>query len=556
MVEDYVYDQDRYKVLAGRRFFIANELVFPPAANPKRDGFYRTVFGGFSLNSQVYARSNEGMNLALRRLTAVRFPDGRPGDPYALRSVTHKRLFMAQRTFFVNHAGFFQMLQTQMAQYFEGYTDKDTELREHHADPHPKVKGRIHAYDQLCATGERYLPYFGMRHVKYKQKGEEQAKRGKKPRGIGDLGIPTSLEGFRLMSFFKVGLSSIKIVYLGGVMQFVKAPTPDLMRDAFDNLINLRYRYFIVIFSDDSVLAYRDVHGKHIIANLDITSCDASHGPSVFKSFVDVFPPHLRDEARELVGQCRQPFTVTDVNDHRNRVTFRSNVPLLFSGSTITTGINTLAVCAIAASIAESIDSGLPVHELVATASERAGYRVTVDPCEDYSHIQFLKHSPAYDTEGRLQSVLNLGVFLRSAWQCCGDLPGRGSLRSRGRSFQRELLQGMFPHLHSPVIDAMKARLRDASPNASMMRMVRGLLAYKVVPEGASFSLTTAEQFRRYSTAGPHATMDQGEIDRLVYAMSHMDFGDHYGDSGVAKVAMRDYGLDCRFGWPAHQTRD
>jgi hypothetical protein len=495
------------------------------------------------------------MNLALRRLTAVRFLDGRPGDPYAVRSVTHKRLFMEQRTFFQNHAGFFQMLREQMAPHFEGYTDMDTELREHHADPHPKVKGRIHAYSQLCASGERYVPFYGMQRVEYKQKGEEQAKDGKKPRGIGDLGIPASLQGFRLMSFFKEGLSSIKIVYMGGVMQFVKAPTPDSMRDAFDNLINLRYRFYIAIFSDDSVLAYRDVHGKLIIANLDITSCDASHGPAVFDSFVDVFPPNLRDDARELVGQCRQPFTVTDVNDKRNRITFRSNVPLLFSGSTITTGINTLAVCAIAASIAESLDSGLPPHELIGRASERAGYRVTVDICDFYPQIQFLKHSPAYDTTGKLQSVLNLGVFLRSAWQCCGDLPGRGPIRDRARSFQRAFLQGMFPYLHSPVIDQMKRRLDDAAPSLSMMRMVSGITAYKVSSEGTSFSLTTAELFRRYSCPGDPAGMDQGEIDRLVYAMSHMDFGDHYADSGVSKIATRDYGLGCRYGYPAHTPR-
>jgi hypothetical protein len=540
--------------LSGRQYFINNELAFPPTPNAKGDGFYRTVFGGFSLSSIVYARSNQGMNLALRRLTAVRFLDGRPGDPYSVRSVTHKRMFMEQRTFFVNHAGFFLKLRKQMEPHFEGYTDMDTELRQHHADPHPKVKGRIHAYHQLNATGERYSPYYGLRAVKYKQKGEEQAKPGKKPRGIGDMQIPASLQGFRLMGFFKTALSD-EIEYLGGIMQFVKAPTPALMTHVFDNLINLRYRYFIAIFSDDSVLAYRDMHGNIITANLDISSCDASHGPSVFDAFVDVFPARIRDDALQLVGQCRQPFVVTDVNDYKRRVTFRSNVPLLFSGSTITTGINTLAVCAIAASIAESIDSGLPPTELITSAAERAGYRVTVEICHDYAQIQFLKHSPAYCTRGVLRSVINLGVFLRSAWQCCGDLPGRGPLRARGRSFQRELLQGMFPHLRTPLVDAMKLRLSDAAPSAASRRMVSGQLLYKVSADGESFSLTTAEQFRRYSTVGTCPHMDQGEIDRLVYAMSLMDYGDHYADSGVAKIAMRDYGLDCRYGYPAHFVR-
>jgi len=551
-----VFDEDRFRVLRGHRFFRDGVITFPSCAVPYRDKSYRTVFGGFSTNSVVYAKTNTGSAKAAWRLLAVRFVNGNPGDPYAVRSVTHKALFQAQSVFIINHRAAFESVASLMRPFFEGYTNMDEELRAHHADPHPKVKARINAYNQLIQDGTWCSPLW-LEEVLYKPKGQEQAKPRKKIRGIGDMGVAASLQGFRLMHFFKVALSSVKIPHLGGIIWFCKSPTPDLMIDAFDNLINLKHRFFLVLFSDDAVISYRDHGGSVITANLDISSCDASHGPGMFQAFLSLFPSRCAGDAARLVQQCCLPFRVTDVNDRRRKVVLQSNTPLLFSGSSITTGINCVAVISIGFAIAESVGAPLGPTELLTAAAARAGYVITIDLCRDYSHIQFLKHSPAYDTHGELRAVPNLGIYLRSAWQCNGDLPGHGPLQPRAEAFQLAYLNGMYPRIRSPFIDAQKAIVAHATSSKKLDSAIQRMLTYKVESGAVNFELTTRELFRRYTTPdGVNEPMSLASCDYFCESTAHMAYGLHYADVATEVILRKDYGLGIRTGYPPHYPRN
>jgi hypothetical protein len=290
---------------------------------------------------------------------------------------------------------------------------------------------------------------------------------------------------------------------------------------------------------------------------LDISSCDASHGPGMFQAFLSLFPSRCTGDAQRLVQQCCLPFRVTDVNDRRRKVVLQSNTPLLFSGSSITTGINCVAVITIGLAIAESIGQQLGPTELLTAAAARAGYVITIDLCRDYSHIQFLKHSPVYDTHGKLRAVPNLGIYLRSAWQCNGDLPGHGPLKPRAEAFQRAYLNGMYPRISSPFIDSQKAIVAHATTSKKIDKAIQRMLTYKVEAEGDHFELTTHELFRRYTTPdGVNAPMSFASCDYFCYSTALLGFGMHYADHATEVILRKDYGLGIRTGYPSHYTHN
>jgi len=298
----------------------------------------------------------------------------------------HDLLFANQSGFVSSHLNFVGTLSDLYAPHFVEYTDHFTEAREHHADVHPKRLLRIDAYQSMIEDGRIFTcPTWIERAVTGKEKPDEIAKPGKYPRIIGDYGTEASLLGFRLVEFLKKAQEFEPIEYLGGHMVFCKSPEPDKLVGIFEKLISPPGRYFFVYFSDDSCLSVRE--GNHVFMyNLDISSCDSSHGPEVFRQFMRLFPDRADEAATLLVEQCFTPVKIMSVDNPRDYLTLQPVTPFLYSGSTITTAINNFACVLFMASIAERGDF---TPDGIISGAAYAGYILTVQQCSTYMRYSF-----------------------------------------------------------------------------------------------------------------------------------------------------------------------
>jgi len=425
-------------------------------------------------------------------------------------------------------------------QYVLGrFTTMHQETVLHYADKHPKMRLRIQAYLELVESGEIAQDLW-LKSVTYKFKKDEIAKPGKFGRMIGDLGVAASLQGFVLMELLKDAMEKEPIHINGGMIYFCKKPKQSVLTWVFSELIAPSGRFFFVLFSDDSCLSIR-VNGKVHMFNLDISSCDASHGPELFKLFENLSSEtNIAEVLHILVEQCRLPIKVRDVNHKSRRVQLEYVHPRLYSGSTITTAINNLANILIAVAISEADFSNGNVGDIVTTAALRSGYVITSEKCETYHDLQFLKHSPVIDEEGNLRPLLNIGVLLRMSGTCRGDLPGRKteSLTDRAQLFQQGLLQGAYPRVSFPLIDNMK---RQPSPTLStrthdqVNSRIKKMFEHKVNAD-EFFSVDSVEMWQRYR-------LTEQQIFEVEEVFGNMTVRQHLSSQALGQILQIDYGL-------------
>ena len=153
--------------------------------------------------------------------------------------------------------------------------------------------------------------------------------------------------------------------------------------------------------------------------------------------------------------------------------------------------------------------------------------------------MQFLKHSPVFDVDGKIRAVLNIGVLLRASGVSKGDLPGRGDLRLRAQAFQGALLQGMYPRMHTPMIDNMKGACLP--PTAAATAAVQKMLEHKTAHEDADehYTIDTHQLLKRYR-------LTPLQEHTLTDVFGKMTYGQHLCDSAVDAVLNLDYGLRCQ----------
>jgi hypothetical protein len=412
------------------------------------------------------------------------------------------------------------------------------ECIEHHADPHVKRAERVAAMRDLLEQNKIHdrLWYCEGKETEYKFKKFEFAKPGKPGRMIGNLHCPASLQGFRLTNFMKYAVAENPVETLGGVLEFVPVPSARELERVFSQLEAPTGRFYMCYFSDDSCLALRTESGEILRCNLDISSCDASHTQALFDLLVEVTPHQYRDDMRVLVEQCKTTIKIYDQSDHSRYVRLKPKHARLYSGSTLTTLINNLANVLIGRAIAEA-----PIRSYadIVTAARRVGYVVTCEPCADIRKIQFLKHSPVYDTTGRMRALLNMGVLMRLTGTCKGDLPGSKceTLKSRAERFQAALLQGAYPRVSTPFIDRLKRNVSHATPTQKQTAAVERELFGKVDQRADErYSLSSEELWRRYD-------LTELEIVELEDGFASCGYGDHFQSTGAEKVLRLDYNL-------------
>lgn len=444
-----------------------------------------------------------------------------------------------QKSFISTHTQQLAELRRQMCAHYAHF-DMHDEAREHHADPHPKALLRIAAYNAALESGNMGSKTWFEFRPNYKMKKDEVAKHLKAPRCIGDLGVLASLAGFRMTKYMKQAMASVDYVVNGIRFIFCPSPKYTALKKIFELIVNPEERGTFVCFSDDSCLGIRQPDGTYFWANLDISSCDKSHTDHLFEAFHDLSPD--AQCADVLLAQCKAPIKIYPIKDgktdRRDYLVVRPQGYFLYSGSTITTMLNNLANFLIFLAIAEleviTIDS-------LKTAASRAGYLITVEYCERVQEIQFLKHSPAYDTSGVMQPLLNVGVYLRSSGRCRGDLPGRGCIRKRAAIFHHQFTHGMYPRVSTPFINnhlEAEAHTITDRHQRHLDRVISTLTAYKVVKEeeDPTLTFTTDEFFARYN-------LDALDLTDMIESSQTTGYGWHFATEASRKILLMDYSL-------------
>lgn len=510
---------DSLRATVGAQYWNNGHLLF--TGTERCDFTYRTRFGPcFEHLGVIACKCASCLNLALRRLTAVRSPEI-PG--------LHELLLASQQDWIEDMVPALDYLATLYAPYFTEYLGMYDEWLTHFNDPHDKRLLRVQATAEMLGDTNMCHRRLWLKSVLGKLKINEFAKPLKWPRMIFDLGVAASLQGFRLMEILKTAMAAESVDSPSGVIQFIKSPTRAALRQAFQSLHSPVLRSHSVVFSDDSSIAIR-IDGRVRWFNIDIKSCDVSHTSAVFKALARLFPSLCVPDIQRLIDQCFLPIRIVNPHEPLEKIRLVHRNPIMFSGSTITTAINTL-VSILLHWILGAANSIAEMHALAATA----GYQITVYECRKFEELQFLKHSPALDLDGVWQPLINFGVFVRASGTCKGDLPGRGPLDPRARKFQFSLLQGMFPNIECPVINRLHQHVLEHN-DRKFIAAVKRSLPYELEGESAlPLRFTTDSFFSRYSPSPLELDLLLGFCDLTVRQFSSCP--------AVEKVMMLDYEL-------------
>lgn len=415
-------------------------------------------------------------------------------------------------------------------------------VEEHIDDPHPKKALRQMAFRNALEEGklEQSDSTWTRKYVIGKLKKMEKAKyvidptRGKLPRMIFDIGVLGSLVGSELLSRFKEAMAAETFIYKSARIRFIKSPDPFTLRDVFRELHTSPYALDFICFSDDAGFAIK-INGTIKYVLTDISSADASYTPALFYLLKSLLPLHTHAVVDRLIAQCMLPMKIRDCNNRKKHVILRPLVPVLYSGSTLTTAINTLANFLIAIAIADALEAGtLHTAADITLAVRNAGFLITTKLCDSFEDFQFLKHSPVLDTAGHWQPMLNIGVLLRAYGMCFGDLPGKGPLIPRALAFQRGLVQGAYPYATCSIIDAI---WRAVGSGPSFSEAIKEF-DYKVVGTD-NFPPYRADETsfrRRYS-------LTDVEVAYLVELLERFPVGHAFNTSAINKICIIDYDL-------------
>jgi hypothetical protein len=306
------------------------------------------------------------------------------------------------------------------------------------------------------------------------------------------------------------------------------------MEEAFNNLYQARPDLEFVCFGDDGTFSVR-IGTRIFRFNSDISSADCSYTPALFHLLEQLFPEKARHLARRLTRQCMLAMKIRDCNDRRRCVVLKPRMPVLYSGSTLTTIINTLANFLIAIAISEALAAGqITCPNDIILAVRRAGYVITLQTCEEFEDVQFLKHSPVRDTAGNWKPMLNFGVLMRASGMCFFDLPGRGPLLPRALAFQRGLLQGAYPYANCKLLQSLWKGVGDGPVEVAAKKE----FAYKVMHAETYPPYTVDED-----SFALRYRLTRVELDYLCELTSNYSVGYSINTTAVGKILMKDYDL-------------
>lgn len=362
-------------------------------------------------------------------------------------------------------------------------------------------------------------------------KPDEFAKAKKFGRIIVDLGVAASLQGGMYAAYAKHMLGR-EIVHNSSLYVFLAEATDELITYYLLMMYhgNHDYRVIFLVFSDDACYAIKRPEGQ-LLGNLDISSCDASHTPTMLNFCLEAlrFPV---DVANAMRKQMMTPMKINNRSPKGQKPESAMITPTcmhLPSGITITTVVNCVAILCI---WWRTIHSDIDSEQDVIDAAAAVGYKVTLGAVHIPEDYQFLKRSLARTTNGEYFVTLNLGVILRASGVCRGDLPGRGCIYTRAMKFQRALMKGLLHGIECPDLNRLIPEADDI------------IISEKHFSFNHTFSRPTCDRsYSLYDLTRRYALTDH-EVEELRYGVLSSSFGDITHSLAVEKILRIDYGLE------------
>lgn len=523
-------DNGRFVAVNGAARRAQKRGIFAVHPRPRRPGLYmrgyRTVFGPhIRHNGVVYSRSSHSMGNALYRL---------------FHDKNNQRERMSRQRDQLNCVGLRQWRSLVRAGVDEvAPTEHWTDVVDCEANkPHNKRPLRVQTWDELVERGRfgRISDMYTGREekgacVRAHLKPDEFGKPGKPGRITIDLGTGSSLRSGFLVDVVK-DVWAKRVGHFRGVkVVFVKSPDLSVLTHWFKRMLT---ESICLFYSDDACVSLRTSEGM-LYFNLDISSCDSSNGPAVFESLRELVPDRMQAHLEPVLRQCQLP---VEIGYGKEKMVFRPTDYFEYSGSVLTTTLNNTAVSAIIYHILSTYscaDDSQTVRANVQARLDDCGWTCTIEWCDVYEQLQFLKCSPCYTVCGEVRAVLNLGVILRAMGQKTRDLPGRGSLAARIHAFMCGWVAGLRHVGLHPLLETLQGMYPPTGQKFFNSNAIERLESGGV----ANPRLDVSSLMRRYGATPFH-------LEELCSALTFTK-GECVGicTDLTNKILMLDYGLCC-----------
>jgi len=489
-------------------------------------GWYTYIFL-FYHNSTIFERSSLNLSKAFRRQTCVRNIEVPDWDRLARERQTKlfeirlndNRRWNACKNRFLKH------LQAYLSINHNDFVDS---LLKFISLPHQKKMLRQNAHKFLDLHGTIFDNLF-MDNIKLKFKCPEWAKPGKYGRTIGDYSTEGSLLTHGLIDNMKEILFKEYESYSFLIFK-CRTPSVEVLRNLFRKFYTSEKDLY-VLNSDDGMLRVNCTDGV-LYANLDISSCDISNGPSIFnflKHWASV-DPILYHFVSLAVRQCEQCLKIINPENKREKLYFYPIQPIEFSGSTLTTILNDTAMFLVALYFSyikkNRVLSKVETKKLFLDCVESSGYIFSFEEVS-FEKLQFFKNSPVV-IDGEIYNCLNLGVILRCLGHTKGDFLGRGDISYRGMLHSASVVLGMQHSGNSVVLRALLRRFQQYNASA--------VITDHVISGYAPEDLGYYPFLQRYD-----ATC--AEVDELIEFINNLQPGMVINSQFLERVFSVDYGI-------------
>jgi hypothetical protein len=334
-----------------------------------------------------------------------------------------------------------------------------------------------------------------------------------------------------------------------------------IMSKAKDDEINqvfqqaLEYRenknhIFYIVYSDDSCMI-GNVHGEAIMANMDISSCDASNRFPIFMGIYRLLARFSPDRASALLEQCTKNMVLVNPSNPEEVMEIIFHSCMEGSGTVLTTVLNHTVSYDIGVAVFTCLNEGMEFEHAVKVGALMVGHKLTIDRCEYPEKLQFLKRSPLKMTDGRYHMCINYGTIFRGLGCVEGDLAAIQlgvtatqfnlmSWKEKMERFCTVVVQGLVHEPSSSVMDALRQRF-ETTP-IPWWELGAGCdtldYFYRFVPRNHGSKLRIDEESlcKRYG-------LEPYELGILVDQIVHIAVGKSYPSSAVRKFFGLDYSL-------------
>ncbi len=380
------------------------------------------------------------------------------------------------------------------------------------------------------------------------------------------------IAGLDIPALAKVSIAGVRMMEFAGltlILNTVLKPDKTLLRDNFRLMCEARGMHNTIAASNhgDDMIISGNVCGLAFTFNLDVNSCDTSHGRALFTMLQSVYQEFDEQTGLVLVEQCRRPTRVPNPADKLEYFdVYPSGVgeARLASGSPNTTLINSLATAAIAMAVAsrfrrQSVQPGdkfialesQDVDGMIRSAARAVGYAITLTDCSEDGdffpeRMEFLKHFYCPVTD---QAVMCPSAYLRSLGQMIGR-PHAARLGWTQEQFDQAehhqrmhrcvsmVVNGLVHEPPNVLLDCLRARFNDREAPAVDRDFVPLKKSQKLVKQDQDSVMQRVHEsiLRRYNVS-------ESELAELVDVLAGIQTGHSVPTVAFSKMMEVDYGI-------------